>query len=192
MGKVTTTLDERHRAFITAQKMFFVASAPGGTGGHVNCSPKGLDTFRIVDDATVAYLDFTGSGIETVAHVRDNGRLCVMFCAFDGSPMILRLHGEGDVVEPGDPEWRDLRAHFAGDPRAAERAIIRLRVARVAESCGFGVPLYDYRGEREQLTQWGDRKGESGVTEYQRAKNAASIDGLPGLAWVARRQARPR
>ena len=184
MGKVTSELAPAQREWIERQRMFFVATAPGGQDGHVNCSPKGFDTFLVLDERTVAYLDFVGSGIETVAHLRDNGRMCVMFCAFEDKPKILRLHGTGDVVEPGDAEWSALRAGFPEDSRAAERCIIRLRVQRVADSCGYGVPLYDYQGERDEMTQWRDRKGTEGYAEYQRQKNAASIDGLTGLAWV--------
>ena len=148
MGNVSSALQDSHRAFLAAQKVFFVATAPSGAGGHVNCSPKGYDSFRIVDDTTVAYLDFVGSGIETVAHVRDNGRICVMFCAFEGKPKIVRLYGVGTVVEPGDAAWSQLRALFPDDSQAAERAIVQIRLTRVADSCGYGVPLYDFVGER--------------------------------------------
>lgn len=185
MGSVASVLDDRLRAFVAAQKMFFVATAPSGDGGHVNCSPKGLDSFRVLDPATVAYLDFVGSGVETIAHLRDNGRICVMFCAFDGPPKILRLHGRGSVVEPVDPEFGALLARFEPRPRAAVRSIVTIVVARVAESCGYGVPLYRHEGEREQMTAWCEKKGEQGVLDYQRRKNVRSLDALPGLRWPA-------
>jgi len=186
MGKVTTVLDDSLMAFLAAQKMFFVASAPGGSDGHVNCSPKGLDSFRVLDPATVAYLDFVGSGVETIAHLRQNGRICVMFCAFDGPPKIVRLHGRGSVVEPTDVGFAGMISRFEPRPRAAVRSIVRVEVARVAESCGFGVPLYRHEGDREQMTAWCEKKGEKGVLDYQREKNVRSLDGLPGLRWPAR------
>jgi len=177
MGRTSTEIDHATRQFIEAQHMFFVASAP--TKGHINLSPKGLDTFRILGPRQVAYADYTGSGVETISHLRENGRLTIMFCAFDGSPNILRLYGTGRAVEVGDPEFASLAPRFNAGPGV--RAIIVLDVTRVMDSCGFGVPLYDYRGERDQLTAWSDKKGEAGVREYQAKKNASSLDGLPGL-----------
>ncbi|MFO1078368.1 MAG: pyridoxamine 5'-phosphate oxidase family protein [Planctomycetota bacterium] len=186
MGSVTDRILDRHRAFVTAQRMFFVATAPLGRDGHVNLSPKGLDSFRVLDERTIAWLDFPGSGAETIAHVRENGRVCVMFCAFAGNPGILRFHGRGSVVEPGDAEFAALRAQFPAGTGTAVRAILRAEVHRVAESCGFGVPLYDVRGDRDRLPEWCARKGEDGVRAYQREKNATSLDGLPALRWVER------
>ncbi len=186
MGKVSKVLDDGLRAFLAAQRMFFVATAPNGVDGLVNCSPKGLDSFRVLDPASVAYLDLVGSGVETIAHVRDNGRICVMFCAFEGPPMILRLHGRGSVVEPGDAEFATLLLHFESRPRAAVRSIIRVALTRVALSCGFGVPLYRHEGERDQMTAWCEKKGEQGVLDYQREKNVRSLDGLPALRWPLR------
>ena len=183
MGSAANRIDDRVRAWIEAQKMFFIATAPAGAAGHVNCSPKGLDSFRVLDAATVAYLDFVGSGIETIAHLRENGRICVMFCAFEGAPKILRLHGRGRVVEPVDAGYEALLARFEPLPKAALRAVIVVDVARVGESCGYGVPLYQHTGEREQMGAWCERKGKQGSLDYQREKNRRSLDGLPGLAW---------
>ncbi len=174
------TLNDRDRAFIGKQKMFFVATAPRGDDGLINVSPKGLDgTFAVIDDRTVAYLDLTGSGVETIAHLRENGRICVMFCAFDGPPNILRIQGTGDVVEPGDDGFVGLASRFPEVPGV--RSIIRITVGRIADSCGFGVPRYDYAGQRDTLTKWAEKKGPDGVREYQAGKNRRSLDGLPGL-----------
>ena len=177
MGKVLESLDERTRNFIAAQQMFFVATAP--REGHLNLSPKGLDTFRILDERTVAYLDFVGSGVETIAHVKENGRIVLMFCAFDGAPNILRLYGRGDVIEPLSPDFAALRSQFPDF--AGARAIIRVHCERISDSCGYGVPLYEFLGHRTQLTDWAAKKGPEALAEYQRQKNAASIDGIPGL-----------
>ena len=182
MGKLFDEIDDRLREFIAAQRLFFVATAPSGDAGHVNCSPKGLDTFRVLGARSVAYLDFAGSGVETIAHLRENGRIVVMFCAFDGPPRIVRLHGRGSFVEPGDPEFAGLRARF---PEAAGvRAVIRVDVTRIGDSCGSGVPRYAFVEERDQLAAWAERKGEAAIEDYKREKNAASIDGIPGLRRV--------
>ena len=184
MGKVYAELDERLRNFISRQPVFFVATAPcltpDGEGGHVNLSPKGLDTFAVLDRTTIAYLDLTGSGVETIAHLRDNGRITIMFCAFDGKPNILRLYGRGEVLAIGQPEADELMPRFGTYPGA--RSVIRVRVDRVSTSCGYGVPRFSYEGERDQLTAWADRRGPDGLVEYREEKNAVSIDGLPGLA----------
>jgi len=166
--------------FIRAQRVFFVATAPLSGDGLLNLSPKGLDTFAILDERTVAYLDLTGSGIETVAHLKENGRIVVMFCAFEGPPKIVRLHGRGEVIEAGAPEFAALAAALPAHPGA--RAVIRVHLARVASSCGFGVPLMEYRAERPTLDDWARDKGEAGVREYRAKKNRVSLDGLPGLA----------
>jgi hypothetical protein len=179
MAKTYPEIDDRLRDFIAAQHMFFVASAPSGDGGHVNLSPKGLDTFRIVAPDTVAYLDFTGSGVETISHVRQNGRITVMFCAFAGAPLIVRLYGKGEAIEPSHPDYPSLAALFPSYPGV--RSVIRVGLDRITDSCGYGVPLFAYEGERRQLTDWAERKGPSGVIEYQRANNTRSIDGLPGI-----------
>ncbi len=183
MGKLYSEIDDRLRAFIARQRMFFVASAPNGPGGHINCSPKGLDTFRILGPTRVAYLDFVGSGVETIAHLRQNGRVVLMFCAFDGPPNIVRLHGRGAAIEPRDPGFAELRASFPAAPGV--RAIVQVDLTRISDSCGYGVPLMRYEGERPQMGEWAERKGEAGLDAYQREKNGASLDGLPGLRWTS-------
>ncbi len=179
MGKVHDEIGERLAGFIARQRMFFVSTAPRSDEGLVNLSPKGLDSFVVLDPHTVAYLDLVGSGIETVSHVRENGRIVLMFCSFEGPPNILRLHGRGDVVEPGDAEWEELSAHFPAYGNA--RSIIRVRVTRISDSCGYGVPLFEYRGQRGQLAQWAEKRGPEGIAAYKRENNDASLDGLPGL-----------
>lgn len=179
MGRVYECLDDRAVEFIRAQHIFFVATAPSGDAGLINLSPKGLDTFAVLDDQTVAYLDLTGSGIETVAHLRQNGRITLMFCAFEGSPNILRLYGQGEAIEPGEPQWDELSARFPELPGA--RAVIRVQVERVSDACGFAVPLYDYEGDRSALTGWAEKKGPEAVEAYKAEKNRRSLDGLPGL-----------
>ncbi len=179
MGKVFDQIDERNAAFIRCQQMFFVATAPRDDAGLVNLSPKGLDSFAILDPLTVAYVDLVGSGIETVAHVRENGRIVFMFCAFEGPPRILRLHGRGDVVEPGDAEWDALAGHFPSYPNA--RSVVRARLNRIADSCGYGVPLYRHEGQRSQLSQWAEKRGAEGISTYKKECNRESVDRLPGL-----------
>lgn len=179
MGKLYTELEERLRSFIAAQRLFFVATAPSGRDGHVNCSPKGLDSLRVLDATTVAYLDYVGSGVETIAHVRENGRIVIMFCAFEGPPRIVRLHGRGEVVEQADDGFPALATMFPDT--AGARSIIRIHVRRISDSCGYGVPLYRYEGERTQLKAWAERKGPEGLLQYQRENNLESIDRLPGL-----------
>jgi hypothetical protein len=183
MGRTYEVIEERLRNFIESQHVFFVATAPLSEAGHVNLSPKGLDSLRVLGSNELAYLDFVGSGAETIAHLRENGRIAVMFCAFEGAPKIVRLHGRGEVVEPGDAPFAELRRSF---PAGMEgRSIIRVAVERVSESCGFGVPLHSHLGPRTQLTAWAERKGEEGLRAYQLEKNVRSIDGLPALRWVA-------
>jgi hypothetical protein len=179
VGKVYEGIDARNAEFIRRQHVFFVATAPRSDSGLVNLSPKGLESFAILDPLTVAYLDLVGSGIETVSHVRENGRIVFMFCAFEGAPKILRLHGRGDVVEPGDPEWDELAAHFPARPHA--RCVVRARLERVADSCGYGVPTYRYEGQRSQLDQWAEKRGPEGLATYKKERNRQSLDGLPGL-----------
>ena len=181
MGKVFEQLDAPLEQFLRAQQMFFVATAPLAGDGHVNLSPKGLDTLRVLDPHTVAYLDYVGSGAETIAHLRENGRIVLMVCAFQGPPRIVRLHGRGDVLEPQDTEFETLRALFPPEPAA--RAIVRIRLTRIADSCGFGVPLYQFEGDRSQLPAWAERKGARGLAAYQQDKNRKSVDGLPALRW---------
>lgn len=179
MGKVLDAIDDAVAAFIARQHVFFVATAPRADDGHVNVSPKGGDTFRILGPRQVAYLDLTGSGVETIAHVRENGRIVVMFCAFEGPPDIVRLHGRGTVLLPGDGDYSALAAGYP--PNAGARAILRIDVTRVATSCGYAVPLFEYVGDRDQLDKWVERKGSEGLTSYRSEKNARSIDGLKGL-----------
>lgn len=183
MGSIFPELNERLCEFIAQQKIFFVASAPLAADGHVNLSPKGLDCLRILDPSTVAYVDFNGSGSETVAHVHENGRLTLMFCAFQGPPRILRLRGRAEVIERSDDRWNNYYGRLPHDLGA--RSIIVLHIEMVADSCGYGIPLYDYVGERNQLFAWCDRKGRAGIAEYQSQKNRYCIDGLPGLKYLA-------
>jgi hypothetical protein len=182
MGRVLEEIDDTIRAFIESQQMFFVASAPLAAEGHVNVSPKGLEAFRILSSKRIAYLDHVGSGAETIAHLRENGRLVVMFCAFAGPPKIVRMHGLGTVLGPDDDAFRALRPLFG--PAPPVRAIITLDVQRLSHSCGFGVPLYEYQGQRANLTEWASRKGEAALRAYQREKNTRSIDGLPAIDWL--------
>lgn len=179
MGKLFESIDETLAEFIRAQQMFFVATAPLAADGLVNLSPKGLDCFRILGPLEVAYLDLTGSGIETVAHLRENGRIVFMFCAFEGRPRILRLHARGEALEPGDAEFERLRPEFP--EVAGVRAIVRADVRRIADSCGWGVPRYRFEGQRDQLVRYGEQLGPEKIREYQVESNRASIDGLPGL-----------
>jgi hypothetical protein len=174
-----TEIDDRLRQFILAQPMFFVSTAPLAPGGHINLSPKGLDSFRILGPKQVAYLDVTGSGVETIAHLKENGRVVLMFCAFQGPPKILRLHGHGRVIEPHNPGFAALSAHFPAYDSV--RSIILVDVTRVADSCGYGVPLMKYEGERKQHFGWAAKKGAEGLVTYRKEKNSRSIDGLQGL-----------
>ena len=174
MGKTYEELDERLQRFISEQKMFFVASAPRSDDGHINISPKGFDTLRILDSKTIAYLDLTGSGVESIAHIKEN-----MFCSFDKTPLILRLHGRGQVIERSDAEWAALQPLF---PRVREaRAIIRVSIDRIADSCGFGVPMYDFVGERDDYSRYMDQVDDERLREEQLQWNEKSLDGLPGL-----------
>ena len=175
MAKFFSELDGALRSFIREQKIFFTASAP--VDGRINLSPKGMDTFRCLDAKRVAYLDLTGSGNETAAHLLENGRLTIMFCSFSEKPLILRLYGRGRVVRPRDAEWEELRAEFG--PAVGERQIILLDIVSGQTSCGFAVPVYELKEERPTLTEWTEKKGEEGITTYWREKNQTSIDGLP-------------
>jgi hypothetical protein len=183
MGKTYPTIDDSVRQFIQAQPVFFVGSAPLDPKGNVNVSPKGLDTLRILGALTVAYLDLTGSGIETVAHLKENGRIVLMFCSFQGPPKILRLYGRGRVVEPQQTEFPELATHFP--EYGATRAIVVIEVSRIADSCGYGVPLLRHEGERDRLSAWAHKRGPEGLKNYRLEKNQKSIDGLPGLTTSA-------
>ncbi len=169
--------------WIERQRMFFVATAPLASNGLVNCSPKGMDTFRILGPRDVAYLDLTGSGVETVAHARENGRIVFMFCAFNGPPKIVRLHGTSDVLLAGSPEHEALAPLFPEYP--GRRAIIRALLVRVSESCGYAVPRYEYVEDRDTLVQWSETKGPDGLRQYRSEKNARSLDQSPGLPFVS-------
>ncbi|HZR81413.1 MAG TPA: pyridoxamine 5'-phosphate oxidase family protein [Candidatus Binatia bacterium] len=179
MGKTYEAIDDALRAFLLAQRVFFVGSAPAGGDGHVNVSPKGLDSFRILGPRAVAYLDLTGSGVETIAHLRENGRITLLFCAFEGPPKIVRLYGRGEVVDHAHPDFGALAGLFP--TYLGARSVIRVALERIADSCGYGVPTYRWVGERRQLLDWADRKGPDGVREYRRKNNTRSIDGLPGI-----------
>lgn len=177
MGKFNNAIQEHHAAFIKKQKMFFVATAPLNSNGHINLSPKGLDSFLVLSPTRVAYMDIVGSGNETSAHILENGRITFMFCAFEDAPNILRLYGKGHTVLPGDASWPELSAHFTLQP--ATRQIIVADIHKVQTSCGFGVPLYDYTGERDHAQKWAEKKGPEGLTAYKKEKNLVSLDGLP-------------
>ncbi|MGB0010168.1 MAG: pyridoxamine 5'-phosphate oxidase family protein [Candidatus Sulfotelmatobacter sp.] len=179
MGKTRSIIDDEARRFIEAQHIFFVASAPLNLGGHVNLSPKGLDTFRILAPTTVAYVDFNGSGVETIAHLKENGRIVLMFCAFQGPPNIFRLYGLGRAIEPHQTEFAALAENFPA--YETMRSIIVIEITRVTDSCGYGVPRFKYDGEREQLAAWARKQGPEGLQAYRERKNQVSIDGLPGL-----------
>jgi hypothetical protein len=175
MAKFYPSLTVPLLEFIQRQHMFFTGSA--APAGRVNVSPKGLDTFRVVDDKQVAYLDLTGSGAETAAHLRADGRLTVMFCAFEGQPLILRLYGRGRLVTPSDPSWTGLAARFPAVPGA--RQIVVLEIESVQTSCGFGVPEYRFKAHRQALVAWATKRGDTGLADYRKENNRASIDGLP-------------
>jgi hypothetical protein len=175
MAKFYTQLDEQLRGFIAGQKMFFTATAP--EEGRINLSPKGMDTFRCLDGGRrVAYLDLTGSGNETAAHLAENGRMTFMFCSFTEQPLILRIYGRGRVVRPGEGEWEELHRHFPTLP--GERQIVLLDVESAQTSCGFAVPVYELKEERQMLVEWTLKKGDEGIRDYRHEKNRVSIDGL--------------
>ncbi|GLW08765.1 pyridoxamine 5'-phosphate oxidase [Microtetraspora sp. NBRC 13810] len=180
MAKCYAVLTERLREFISAQPLYFVATAPE-QGGHVNVSPKGYaDTFTVIDDTTVAYLDLDGSGVETIAHLRDNGRITIMFCAFSGPPNIVRLYGTGRVVTPHDAGFADLLKRFG--PHPGVRSIIVVTCDRISDSCGFSVPFMSYDQDRTLLDEWASRKDTQSRRTYRSKHNRESIDGLPGLS----------
>ncbi len=179
MASVLSEITPELRSWIEQQKMFFVASAPLAEAGLVNCSPKGMDSFRVLGPTEVAYLDLTGSGAETLGHIRENQRVTFMFCAFDGLPNIVRLHGRGSIVTAQMPEWTSLRGLFPDYPGA--RSIIRAQLLRISDSCGYAVPRYDHREDRDVLLRWASNKGEAGVRAYQQQNNLRSLDGLAAL-----------
>jgi hypothetical protein len=194
MATVYPELDERLIEFMARQPMFFVATAPSvansGAGGHVNISPKGYrDTFAVIDPLTVAYLDLTGSGAETIAHLKQNGRITIMFCSFDRAPKILRIYGSGRVIWPDDPSWARYEDCFPGTADGLgtgsgpgnRRAIMVVSVDRIADSCGYAVPIMDFTQERDLLAQWSERKSDDELAAYRAKHNTVSIDGLPAL-----------
>jgi hypothetical protein len=175
MATFYSELDESLRHFIAQQKVFFTATAP--VRGRINVSPKGMDTFRCLDARTVCYLDLTGSGSEASAHLMENGRMTIMFCSFSEKPLILRLYGKGEVIRPGHPRWAEFSTQFASLP--GQRHIIVLHIDSAQTSCGYAVPLLEFKEERKVLCDWADKKGPDGMQQYRREKNARSIDGLP-------------
>ncbi len=179
MAKIFDELTGELREWIGKQKMFFVATAPLAADGHVNCSPKGTDSFRVLGPKQVAYLDFTGSGAETIAHIRENGRIVFLFCAFEGGPKILRLHGNARFITPDSEEWDSYSGRFP--QYAGVRSVIVADITRMCDSCGFAVPKYEFVEQRKILEDWSNKVGPEGVIEYQQKKNLHSIDGLPAL-----------
>jgi len=181
MGKIYESIDGKLKEWLSKQKVFFVATAPLSAEGHVNCSPKDGESFQVIDERTVVYLDLTGSGVETLAHVKENERVVLMFCAFDGAPKIVRLHGHGDIIEPKDEEFEKLRGMFRS--AVGIRSFIKVHLTRISDSCGFGVPLYTFRGYRSQLADWAEHKGEESLAEYRSKHNSQSIDQLEGAGF---------
>ncbi len=179
MSKQLECINDETAVWLGRQHVFFVATAPLSAGGHVNCSPKGGDCFRVLNPMQVAYLDFTGSGVETAAHLRENGRIVLMFCAFEGKPNVVRLHGQGEVLMPSSPEFEALASGFPPNPGA--RALVRVSVSRVSTSCGFAVPFLEFGSDRDTLDRWAAANGPEALAEYRQSKNARSIDGLPAI-----------
>jgi hypothetical protein len=177
LGQQFPALEPKHMAFINNQKLFFVGTAPLRADHHVNVTPKGYDVFRILSPNSVAYLDLTGSGNDTSANLMENGRITFMFCAFEGAPMVLRLFGHGRVICPGEAEWDDLAPNFTLLP--GTRQIVVAEIELVQSSCGFGVPLLSYEGQRPTLLEWAETKGDDGLLAYRKLKNSQSINGLP-------------
>lgn len=182
MGRTYDVIDDRLAGWLHAQPVFFVATAPLSGDGLVNCSPKGnQDEFAVLDGHTAAYVDQTGSGVETIAHLRENGRVVIMFCAFSGPPRIVRLHGTARPVFPSDDEFCSLARSFPAAAGVGVRSIIVIDVTRIADSCGYGVPLMPFVAHRSTLNEWAARKGPEGIERYWSEKNAVSIDDLEGL-----------
>lgn len=179
MGDQQLFIDDKIATWISKQKMFFVATAPLSEDGHINCSPKGLDTFRILDKHTVLYQDLTGSGAETIAHINENGRIIIMFCAFEGAPTIVRLYGKGQVILPDNTLWNSCHQLF--EPRKGVRAYIQININKVTQACGYAVPEFEFKKNRKVLDDWFDRKGEDGLQAYRNEHNQKSIDGLDAI-----------
>ena len=179
MGKVFDGIDDALASWISEQAIWFVASAPLAADGRVNVSPRGHDSFSVLGRHRVGWVDYTGSGVETIAHLRENGRICVMFVSFDRRPRIVRLHGRGVVVLPGEPDFEQVTAQHP--PHPGTRAVVVVDVERVSDSCGYGVPVMELVGERDLLRLGAEKKGLEGLAAYRAEENASSIDGLPGL-----------
>jgi hypothetical protein len=179
MGKTHSEITDSIKEWVDHQQMFFVASAPLSGEGHINCSPKGIDSLRIIGPNEVVYQDLTGSGIETIAHVQENSRILIMLCSFTGPPQIVRFHGIGSVHKVGTQGFNEFGQFF--NHRIDCRAYISVEVTRVSTSCGYSVPLYEYVGQRDVLDKWAEKKGPDGLVEYRKFKNSLSIDGLPGF-----------
>lgn len=179
MGKLYDGIDDDLASWLAAQSLWFVGTAPLSADGHVNVSPRGHDSFSVLGPREVAWVDYTGSGVETIAHLRENGRVCLMFCSFDHRPRIVRLHGRARVVLPGEPSYDDVVSRHPTHP--STRAVVMVAVERVSDSCGFGVPVMELVGERDLLRRSAEKRGPAGLIEYREQKNAQSIDGLPGL-----------
>jgi hypothetical protein len=177
MGKFHDSIQDYHKKFIERQRMFFVSTAPLSREGHINLSPKGMNSFRVLSPTRVAYMDIVGSGNETSAHILENGRITFMFCAFEGPPNILRLYGKGRTILPTDSDWKELSGHFK--LHLATRQIIVADIHKVQTSCGYSVPLYEYTGERDHADKWAENKGTDGLEQYKKEKNQFSMDGLP-------------
>ncbi len=175
MGKTYLEISKKHQEFIQAQQMFFVATAP--KGGHLNLSPKGMDSFRILNSNRVLWLNYTGSSNETAAHLLEDQRMTIMFCAFEGDPKILRLYGHSRAIHPRNSDWEKLLSHFPDT--AGTRQLVEMEVELVHTSCGFGVPLYSYTGQRDALSNWIEKKGEDGIAQYWEDKNIQSLNGKP-------------
>lgn len=179
MGKIFESIDQKLATWIEAQPLWFVASAPLSGDGHVNVSPRGHDTLSVMGPHRVAWVDYTGSGVETIAHLRENGRVCLMFLSFEARPRIVRLHGTGSVLLPGEDGFEEVRALHPEHP--STRAVISVDVTRISDSCGWGVPMMEMSGERDLIRLQAEKKGPEGMDAYRRMKNARSIDGLPGF-----------
>ena len=188
MPKTYSIIDDAMKAFIESQHVFFVGTAPSDSDGHVNLSPKGMEALKVTNPDSVAYLDYVGNGVETIAHLRDNGRIVIMMCAFEGDPKIVRLHGHGEVIEPPDDEFAELISRFGdnGSQRGL-RAVIQIKVDQVRESSGNGVPLYSFQGQRSQWNEWAAHRSDEALRRYQREENVLSVDGLPALKWPGRK-----
>ena len=179
MGKTYEKIDASIRHWIGEQKVFFVATAPLSEGGHINCSPKDGYSIRVCDEKTLVYLDLIGSGVETIAHLRENGRIVVMMCAFDGPPRIMRFHGRGEIIEKPHPDFDKLATLFNSE--IGTRSFVRIHLDRISDSCGFGVPVMEFQHYRQQLRAHNERNGEDKLANYKMAHNVGSIDGLPGV-----------